>query len=1477
MNPILKVVGGILTAGAIGGGAYINSQQDALIQKIIPTIEEQATAKIGTQVKVGKVELEELKISSLKPSKIILRDIEIFDKNSEHIATVDEAEVKLKLLNLKDDPAGAVDEINITGAHVDLKKRDDETWNVNDIKIESEGESTFGAKISVAESSLDAEFDGNKISVEEISGSADCADLDAVDTKISAKTLGSQIDATGTLGAENQTVHAKVDSVDIEKILPLIPANTLPENLQIQGGVIENSTVNVTRRGEILNYLGSANLKDGAIKIEDTEVENINGAATFNNSEIVFNASATANGQSANASGTIHTDTDEPFLDIYADSESFSPSAIIQNLGVDGAAKFSAHIAGTAKNPQVEAEIFSDYIAYQNLSARNLKTKVRYSGEEIFLSDLSAETFGGEVEGEGTVLVKDLAYNAHLKVKNLDATQLKNLANISDDLRGNVSGDFSVSGKGADTETLQVYGSATAANVAYQNFPVNYVSTSFSLEGKDLQIDNFKAVLPNKGAVGASGKISGGDNLDLEFYASHIDLALAKNFDPQIDVGGLSDFSGKISGAASNPQINLKATAVDSAKNNGEHFRGQIFKQPYDSVKLAASGNLDGVKIDNFELEHGGKVTWSVTEGTVGFTGAKNIDLTLQTTGARVEDIVALVAPDQPLTGNLNNVVKVTGTLDKPNVVGEIDFKYGSYRGIILRGMHGNYFLEGDMIRLQNFEVTAPMADVTLNGTINKATQDLNFVVEGKNLSLDRLHAQFPREYTAQGDLKFEGVLSGTINYPQFVGNLNADKLNLNGVELSDVHGNAQLQGNQFILDEFEFKQGEGSCKLYATANNVTKMLDGDLEVNNFDIPQLLQLAGYKTNLLTGKLNSKIDLGGTLENPSVNLVGDIGKGELAGYDLHDVAVELNLLNKVIYFNKLEGFQGDAGTFNLSGTANLVGPLDLEFNSDKLNLGIIPAAAGLKNFETAGNFSINAKVGGNVDSPEAEIKLDSSGSIKGATFDFLGGDIFFKNWAFDIQNFEARRQIGEKTYRATAEGILPVQAFMINAENKKTLSAEEQLNLKISLDQADLSLLPTVSNYISWAVGSMGGSVFITGAADNPKVDGNISLSDGTVKVKGMKSLIEHINISTLFKGNRFDIENFTLNIGKGALTVDGGFSFANLLLSDYNFNLKADNLNIDSDFFTGPLNAEFSFQETELPRPENNRKFRLRTLPKISGQIDLEHCLLSVPALPSSDDPLPDILLDISLNLGEKVHFYSSRLYDMYLTGSAHFGRSTTHPKTSGTISVKRGGTINYLQTVFDIREAEILFNQQDSFMPTVHFAADTKLTRTKIYLAVDGPLGKKGITFKLTSSPEMTETEIIQLLTFRTAYDKGNQNFTAADALEIGLQMSVLAEIEDTVKRNLGLDKFMVSRGSGSAFDSMSSQPGENNQRENEFNISLGKYINDKVMLRLTQGINGDQITRYGIQYDFNDNLGLTIERESNEFIFGLEARYNF
>ncbi len=1472
MNKILKALSATLLATAIGGGAYVNSQQAELLQKAVTTVEEQATKKIGTQVKIGKVDVRELKFSALQSSALILHDVEVFDKNNQSIAQVDNAEVNFKLLLLTEDPAGAISEINIDGANVNIQKRDDDSWNFNDIELETEGESTFGAKINIQNASLNVQFDGNKVEVEDISAELDCADLNAIDTKVSAKALGSQIEASGTVGIENQNIHARIDTVNLDEVLDFLPENTLPENFEIINGEVKNVGLHIQRNDEILKYFGAADVADCAVKIEDTKIEDISGSATFNNSEVVFYASATANSQQAYCSGTVYLDTDEVFFDVNAKSESFAPSAIIQNLGIEGAAKFNAHISGTVKNPQVEGLISSDYLAYENYQLQNVETKVRYNGDEIFLSDLNATTFGGKITGEGVIKISDLSYSAHIQAENLNTAQLKNFADLDLNLTGFCSGDVAIKGTSTDSSTLVAYGKVSAENVKVQDFSVSALESSFHFADSDLTIDNLKANLSSHGAVGANGKLEiDNGNLDLNFYAAHIDLSMLEQFDENISVGGLADLIGSVQGNLNNPNIDLKISAVDSSKRGG--YKGEIFEQPYDSVKLSAKGSLENLNIETFDLERGGKIVWTVKQGTIGLTGEKNINLELQTTDARLEDIIAYAFPELAATGNLSNVVKITGTADKPQVSGEIDFKRGSYQGFLISNIRGKYFFEDNLLRLQDFEILAPLADARLNGTFDTATNKLNFIVEGSNLSLERLQTIFPREYSIEGDLNFEGVLSGTIQEPYFSGVTSADLLKLNGVELTDVRGSAKLNGYDLQLEEVTFKQGEGVFNLTGSTNLQTRFTSLNATLTDADIPALLAISGIESDIVTGKLNATADFSGTLDKPAGHLIGSVSQGYIGGYDLHNVNLDLLLINDNIFVRNLDGLQGNEGIFKVGGYLKINGPINLNLTSDNLNLAIIPACAGLDKDFANGLFSVNATVQGLMSNPTADIDIAAKGDFKGATFDSLIADISFNNWAFDIKNLELKRTIADKTYRLAAEGVLPIQAFTVRSKNQR-LSSAEQLNLTVSLDEADLSLLPHLSDYVAWAVGTMGGSLKITGAAQNPVINGKITLADGTVKIKGMKSLIEHINISTLFSGSRFDIENCAMNIGGGTLSADGGFNFANFDLKDYNFNLKADNLSIDSDFFTGPLNADFAL--TEFKFRQRDPKIPPKTLPKLSGNIDLKNCLFSVPSIPDSDDELPHLLLDINLNLGDKVHFYSSRLYDMYLTGSAHFERSTRHPKTSGIISVKRGGTITYLQTVFDIREGEIHFNQQDSFMPTVHFAAETKLTRTKIYLLAEGPIGKDTIEFKLTSNPEMSQTEIMQLLTFREAYDQGRTNFTAQDALALGLQMSVLSEIEDTIKRNFGLDKFLVSRGSGSAFENNFSDV-EGARRDNEFNISLGKYITDKIMLRYTQGINGDQIKRYGLQYDFNDNWGATFEREGNDYIFGLEMRYNF
>ena len=47
--------------------------------------------------------------------------------------------------------------------------------------------------------------------------------------------------------------------------------------------------------------------------------------------------------------------------------------------------------------------------------------------------------------------------------------------------------------------------------------------------------------------------------------------------------------------------------------------------------------------------------------------------------------------------------------------------------------------------------------------------------------------------------------------------------------------------------------------------------------------------------------------------------------------------------------------------------------------------------------------------------------------------------------------------------------------------------------------------------------------------------------------------------------------------------------------------------------------------------------------------------------------------------------------------------------------------------------------------------------------------------------------------------------------------------------------------------------------------------------MIRYTHGFGSHKVHRYGLQYDFNDNLGFNIEREGKDYIFSFEARLKF
>ena len=1439
---------GTLAAGILAAGGlwyYVHTQN--FMERAGEEVSSLATQALGSDVTVGEIE-----VNSLQDIK--LHNLTVYDKQAELIARADEARVSCRLLAAVLDPAAAVKEVEVSGLRAIIAERPDGSWNVQDLITEEKGSQKFQGKIKTDNAQVILRRGGQELTLAGVNAVVDMADNPVYKAEFAASTQGTDIEGSAVISDTRQIINAQLAGLDVKKYLQFVPAGALPDNVEIKDGIIPHADLHVYRRDGDLSFSGDAELSAGNIRVEDTEIENIAGHAAFTNEEALVNIQAEAAGQQLNVHGRIKHLLTTPYMELEASSEAFDPGKILTNIPYEGAAKFAVKVTGAFNNPSVDGRVEVPSGKAMDVPFSGVVADVRYQDKNLFVRDFSAQVFGGKVSGEAVISTENLGYTAHLKAEALDASQAAAFLPQLTGLSGRVSADVGGNGSGTDFSTLQLYGSAHVQNADWQGLHVDKATTSFYLADDDLLIDYLSVIMPNHSSLGLEGSIRDmrdSAQLDLAFYGGHFDLSQLQNIDSHFDLSGLADFKGNIHGDKRNPQVDIKFSGL----------KGRIFKQPFDSLKFAASGSLDGIGIDDFLMEKDGKEVWQA-KGSVGFTGEKKINLQLDTMGARMEDIAALIAPDQPITGNVDNIIKLTGTLDNPRAVGYIHFYRGSYHGVLLSGMDGDYFLENGKLRLQDFHAYSPMIDMVLNGTVTLADQSLDMEVTASDIDLKRVEHKLP--YAVSGHGTFKGKIDGTVNTPVFHGILDSPEVEMNGVKLTNLRGMVKFKGNSFDIDHFGFEQDGGTYDLELAYDTVAGSLNGDMVVQNADIAAVAALANAKTDLIAGRANLTAHVGGVLDNPSLKVDGDIQQGTAGGYDVHDVALDLQLLNHVLYINKLSGSQGAAGLFSATGSATIGGPMDVHFSASQLNFGLFTGLAGLKLQDVTGTADIEANIGGYTYNPSADITLQAvNGGFQGAVFDTLTGGAHLKNGQINLTELKVAKQVGERNCSATVKGIVPLRA--LTAGKDEWLDDYEQIQLQVSLQNADLSLLPTLSKQIDWALGATEGEVKIHGSLAHPLLDGHIAVPHGAMKLKVLDEPVTDMVAKVNFAGSKVTVEEFSGKMGGGSYNFNGSVSFNGLDPEHYDLSLNVDQLGIKSNFFTGPLNGQFRLSDTE---------FYGRKLPKLYGQLDFQNCKVSVPTIPESDGELPEMVLDVQVNVGDKVHFYTPYLYDLYLTGGFHAGGIMSHPKMSGSLQVKRGGTINYLKTEFKIRQGVANFNQVASFMPSIDFFADTKLTRARVFLSVRGPLG--AAEMRLTSSPAMSQTQIVQLLTLRDAYRDGSTNMNAGDLLAVGLQMTFLSEVEGIMRNYLALDKLTITRGSGSMFASQLS-PKENDENKYDFNVTMGKYITDKVMLRYTHGFGGDQINRYGVQYDINDHWGLTLERESNDYVIGVEARMTF
>lgn len=1332
------------------------------------SFKEQTAKLVAKQVEnilQTKINIDSLYIVSLNSAAI--DNVELYDKQDELIAKADKVIFTINFWDLiEQSPLAGLSDVEIINPEANIIQRNDGSWNFEDlIDKESTTPIDFKGSIKFDDGQAKLRFNGKQISIDKINLTADCADLTAIDVKGSLSHNQGIVDFNGVIGDKVKTkLEVTAENLNILDYLPFIPEEYLA-NINVKQGIVEKADIVIN--GDFSgNYMldGSVNFIDGACEILGNNIEDINGLILLDNKDLQLFVRGASQDQEVSIHGNIKDYMTEPNLRLIVESKSFRPELFITGVPFNGEVSFLGAIYGPVDDLRMGIQINSKEAYIYDYPIENINIQARYRQNQVFIDDFRADFAKGWLWASGQCDLEDLTYKGSFRAANIDISVFNNyVSNITGTAM--IRGDFK--GQGLDFTDLNTSGRLQIDNGSYDNIPVDKIEASFYKEGTDIKIDAMTAEFANGGRLAVKGGFNQISNIiDADFYASNVDLNLVKNYLPDIDISGDANFSGHLSSNIDNPVLRINLMA----KN------GSVMYQPFDSLLVSAIGNLDGMRVDKCQFINNGEITHEAT-GLLGFKGKQFIDMIIKTKKARMENLIKAIMPDLQITGNVDNTIHLTGNLQDIKAQGNLHFYEGSLNGVLISQIDGTYdYLEG-AVHLNNFIITSPFIKATLDGTINQ-NQEMNFKFKANEILIDKLQVDLP--YPVSGSASFDGVLTGKVGALNFDGILQADDIVLNGQQVDDIYGHLTLANRILHLEKFTFKQNGGDYDFNGSVDFNTKQVKAKAIIVQADMNAAMAMANLKNDLLNGRFDGEANLYGTYEHPHVDLKGRMLDGTIKEYPLKNIEIDAEVDNNLVKVNNFYGEQGN-GKVAAQGTVDLVnGPIDARISASNMDVNLLTHLCDI-NVNINGTMNGDIQIGGTIEEPTADISIYTQGD--GNQFDNAYLLANLKDDIIYINQMAATK--GDCAVKA--DGSIPLAALETDKRTENNIY--QQMNLHVYLENTDLNILPSLTPFVEWSMGNIQGDLNITGTVQKPNFQGNISTKDSAIKFKYIDSPIQNMNVDIDFNQDLMTIKEFNGKVGEGNYNLIGTAHLTSSGISGYNFNLDLNNLDIVSDYYKGPLVGNLQLNEVD---------FYGKKLPKLTTNINFDNIEVAMPPLPeTSETVLPEMVLDVNVSLGNKVHAYDPLLYDLYLSGAFNIQGTTIHPKSSGSLHVSRG-TINVLKTIFNIERGDVNFNQVDSFFPTIDFLAKTRLDRTKVFVTLQGPVDKELVP-KLFSEPAMNDAEIIKLLAFRTDYKSdGSGNITEDDLISlatVGLQMSFLNEVEGTLRNVLNLDEFKISR----------------------------------------------------------------------------------
>ena len=1403
----------LIGAAILGLSSIVGASINPMAQTYIaPMVKEQVNNVIN-----GSIDYDSLRINW--NGDVVLTDVTIKDRDGHLVGTAQEVAVGVKLSSLPKIVGGntsgatAISSVIVEAPDFHIWQLADGSWSITKLVKPSDPNKsgTFDGAVTVNDGRVALRTkDGIKRNVENLDGTmaldmsgmskgAFTADVDG-----SAITLNGKIDMNNV---SNFDLFVQADEIDTAGIMSFVP---LRKDLSVTSGKLQDLHLNL--KSEDGKYIMSGNVGfkglTGTYKRGNTiyNITDGTGRIMLNNDQIVISRSSwRVNDQVTKINGLVTLGKDEEYLNLNVVADKVDLEAIT-DVGVSGIVGGRAHIGGTTVAPRVDATIASDGISYNGYYIDRLQGDIVYDNGLVRTDDVRLSVGEGSAKVKGQYVVDTGDFDATIKIQNLPlGTFTKDMISP---VTGNIDGEMRILGK--NNQVTDVVGSVEGRQIGIRGVVVDTAKANFTHADNSTNMTVVGTI--GDGALSGYGYIQNG-NIDATISGNALPLTALSPIIGQ-DVDGTLNTSFAIQGTLDNPNV------MGTVWGQEVHYKGARFNNIHGDIKL-----------DNHIL--------TITNGHIGdgdggydVNGWYNLntdvlDLNAKARAARIENVIRTVT-DVPITGWFETDNHITGTAANPIIEGRAHLWDGSAYGKLVTNAFAKYNYQNDTLELYRFDIEGYGATITGGGTVSKEAINIDF--EGKKIDMGRLLIN--TDYKVDGLLSGRGQITGSVDNPQFNGYISSDALSVNGELLNDIHGRVYADKSVVNVQDFTFAEADGGR--YTAKGGMkfddSRQLFGVLDVTNGSVKNLLTLLDRSNEHIDGKLNGSVEIGGTRDNPSVNVTGKINDVSIDEKIVGDATIDASLANRKFKVTTLK-LPVDEGLIAIGGTMDLDGQADLQVALKDVDIVPFLPLMG-KDIQATGWVTGVVNITGETKNPKVEL----SGAVESGSFNGVGIDEGFVLATMQDQVIQIQRIQGAKSgYKLSVYGKIPLAAIFTSGY----IPANDSKSMDVTIDfnEADMAVIPLLTTSVKEATGPLKGTVHITGTIDQPEAYGTVSVRNGTMKLASVENQITGIDGDLIFSGQQGDFQS-RINMGKGSAGLAAKVNWSGHTLTNYKAAVQLEDLEVRSEYVRGPLNGELYIADRD-------------GLPTLIGTLNLEKIQFKIPLSLQSSESTKDMGVDVTVHAGKGVRLYDRTLYNMFISGDVHFGGSLQNPTASGQFDV-RNGTFKYLSHVFNITKGNAHF-VGGSYLPNLQLEAETNVSNYTIMLGVKGTVDHMDLS--LSSNPRLSRKQIISMLTFGRGADSNSSTLTNEDVNAVataGLQMFAFGYVQDALQNTLGLDRINITTGS--------IDPDEPTNRDtaSNYNIEIGKYVLPRVMLTYSQGINNKQ-NKYGIEYSVKRNLKFT------------------